>query len=365
MKNKEHIAWMWYPPVAVLVVCAIVVLIYSFQTTKEESISVGAVFIGTPDDKGWNEGHYLGIRKACEEQSCMLHAKTNVPEDEESLKQAVAELVSGGCSCIFLTSFGYGQYMDEIARTYPKVAFYGISGDGEANNCMCYFVRIYQARYLTGIVAGEETKSDLLGYVTSNPISETIRSINAYALGARKVNPQAKVLVVYTGSWNDEEAEKEAVYELKAAGVDVITYHEDTPRIIDYADEMGMCFTGYGTIAKEYSDRLLTAAIINWDVVYQRALIDFLSGRANFSSDYWLGLSEGAVSLLPCSDRVTDETRGLVKSEAERIQTWRDVFSGEIRDNTGSLRCDLNERIGDYELFYNMDWYVEGVEVYE
>ncbi|MCR4762358.1 MAG: hypothetical protein K5696_02410, partial [Lachnospiraceae bacterium] len=111
--------------------------------------------------------------------------------------------------------------------------------------------------------------------------------------------------------------------------------------------------------------RLLTAAVINWDVLYTRILQDYLSGRANFSNDYWLGLSEGAVSLYPYSDRVSEDTKKLVASEEKRIRTSLDVFSGTIRDNTGIVRCGGNERISDHELFHHFDWYVEGVEVYE
>ena len=88
-------------------------------------------------------------------------------------------------------------------------------------------------------------------------------------------------------------------------------------------------------------------------------------GRANFSEDYWLGLSDGAVSLYPYSKLVSAETKELVEKEKIRIQTWRDVFSGEIYDSAGVLRCHKDERISDDELFNSIDWYVKGVEVYD
>ncbi|MBR6159436.1 MAG: BMP family ABC transporter substrate-binding protein [Lachnospiraceae bacterium] len=366
MKNKERMTGSLFTLVFFAAVIVIVVFIFNFRMTgRHEAIKVGAVFIGVDDDKGWNESHSKGIGSACEKHSCIYRTQMHVPEEEEPLKKAVAELVSEGCSVIFLTSYGYGQYADSIAKSNPDVAFYCISGDYTAENCMSYFARMYQARYLSGIVAGACTKSGILGYVSAMPIPETIRSVNAYALGARASNPSAKVLVMYTGSWDDRQQEEAATRELADAGADVMTFHEDRPYAIDLADEMGLMTTGYDYVSKEYSDRFLTAAVFNWDMLYERVLGDYLSGRANFSNDYWLGLSEGAVSLYPYSYIVTDTTKSLVAAEEERIKTWRDVFSGKIVDNTGTLRCGENERIGDDELFNHIDWYVEGVEIYE
>ncbi|HAV01352.1 MAG TPA: BMP family ABC transporter substrate-binding protein [Lachnospiraceae bacterium] len=366
MKNKELRTRILFLLAGVLVVAGIVLMIINFSPDRiNRVVSVGAVFIGEADDNGWNESHYKGIRKACEENGCIMYSRMGVAEQEEELKGAVSVLVSQGCSCIFLTSYGYGEYLNSIAQEYPKVAFYCISGEGDRSNCTSYFARMYQVRYLAGIVAGKATESGILGYVTAMPIPETIRSVNAYALGARKANPSARVIVVYTGSWDDKASEEEAVMSLKEAGADVITYHEDRPYAIDLADEMGMLTTGYDYVSKQYSNRFLTGAVINWDILYTKVLRDYLSGRANFSKGYWLGLSDGAVSLYPYSDMVSEETRELVTSEEERIMTTLDVFSGRILDNTGVERCSENERISDDELFNHIDWYVEGVEVYE
>ena len=366
MNNRETVERIIFIFAAILVVIGIVVFINNFRTDgRTDVVCVGAVCIGSADDNGWNQSHYEGISKACNVNSCKMYPKMNVPEEEGMVKKAVSELVDQGCSCIFLTSYGYSEFLNSIAKEYPKVAFYCISGENGSSNCTTYFARMYQVRYLSGIVAGATSKTGILGYVTAMPIPETIRSVNAYALGARKADPKAQVLVVYTGSWEDKDAEEQAVRYLKDAGADVITYHEDRPYAIDLADEMGLFTTGYDYVSHDYSDRFLTAAVINWDVLYTRILRDYLSGRADFSNDYWLGLSEGAVSLYEYSDMVTEDTKKLVSSEEERIRNLLDVFSGEIRDNKGFVRCSENERISDNELFNHFDWYVEGVEIYE
>lgn len=366
MKNKERFERIVFFGSVFFIVIGIVMLINSYDPgRKNETISVGAVLIGAADDGGWNQNHYEGIRRACEENGCELFYKDKIPDDKDSFLDAVSELVDQGCSCIFLTSYGYGEHLYLAEQEYPKIAFYFISGKGEAENCTTYCARMYQARYLSGIVAGSKTETGVLGYVTAMPNPETIRTINAFALGVRKSNPSAKILVVYTGNWNDSKAEEQAVKNLNEAGADVITHFLDRSYIIELADEMGMYTIGYDQVEGEYSERFLTAAVVNWDTLYTEVLGDFLSGRANFSKNYWLGLSDGVVSLYPYSKLVTEETKELVASEEERIKTGLDVFSGEIYDNAGEQRCGEKERIGDDELFHNLDWYVEGVEIYE
>ena len=366
MKNKERLFSSIFILVSVFLVVGTVLFIVNFRMLRKNSATkVGAVFIGASDDKGWNESHYKGIGSACVTHSCIFMYKTNIPEEEEPLNNAVTELVDQGCSIVFLTSYGYGAFTDSIARKYPDVAFYSISGDFSEKNCVSYFARIYQVRYLSGMVAGSMTESGILGYVTAMAIPETVRSINAYALGACRVNPDARVVVKYTGGWDDREKEEGAAKELIAEGADVMTFHEDRPYAIDLADEMGIYTTGYDYVSKDYSDKFLTAAVFEWNILYRKVLGDFLSGRANFSNDYWLGLDEGCVSLYHCSVLVPERAKRLVKQEQERIKTWRDVFSGEIYDNTGVLRCHADEGIGDDELFNSIDWYVEGVVIHE
>ena len=367
MKTKENLFKIGVPVIALILVAAILAVIFTFRTGHEEKAStkVGVVLIGATDDKGWNESHYKGVEAACEQLSCTMVAKPNVPEQEKPVRKAIKDLIGEGCSCIFLTSFGYGQYADSIANENPDVAFYCISGAAEAKNCTSYFARMYQARYLSGIAAGAATESGILGYVSSMEVPETVRNVDAYCMGARMANPNVKVLVEYTGSWDDKAREEAAVKSLADAGADVITFHEDKPYAIDLADQMGLFTTGYDYVSGNYSEKFLTASVFNWDALYTKVLGDCLSGRGDYSENYWLGLSDGVVSLYPYSSLVSEETKNLIDAETERIKTRQDVFSGEIRDNTGNLKCHEAESISDDELFNSIDWYVEGVEVHE
>lgn len=355
------------PPLLVALICvALVVVIRSFRLPEtERQPVVGCVLVDAKDDKGWNESHYKGILGACRAYNCGFVMREHVAESEAAVSAAVRELVGERADVVFLTSFGYGAYMDEIAREYPRVAFFGISGEGAAKNSTTYFARLYQARYLSGIVAGTESRTGVLGYVAAMPNPQTNRGINAYAMGMRRANPQARLIVRFTRSWNDEAAERESVALLAGMSADVITYHTDRPYAVREAEKRGLMSVGYDAIHEEYSDRFLTAAEYDWKVLYEKILGDYLSGRTNFSKSYWLGFEEGGVALHPLSPRVSEKALSLVSLEKERIVNERSVFSGVIYDNRGILRCAEDERISDHELFTGMDWFVEGVEIDE
>ena len=151
----------------------------------------------------------------------------------------------------------------------------------------------------------------------------------------------------------------------------MITYHADKPNAIKEAEARGLFSVGYDAVREIYSARFLTAALYDWEVVYKKVLGDYLSGRTNFSSGYWLGVMNengvyiDAVKLHPLSPAVSERAAAVMRWEKVRMTTDWDVFSGQIYDNEGGLRCGRGEQISDEELFLRMNWFVEGVEIYE
>lgn len=365
MKGKEWVG-LNFPFVLIgLIIIALTVVIRSFRLPETgRQITVGCVLVGQKDDKGWNESHYKGLLHACETHHCILEVRESVAEDAEHIAAAVEEMVSEGADVIYLTSSGYGRYAERVARQHPRIAFFSVSGNRRANNQTTYFARLYQMRYLAGVIAGAESKTGVLGYVASMPNSQINRNINAYAMGMRVANPQAKLLVCFTGSWDDELAERESVAKLHYAGADVIAYQEDKPYAVDEAEMRKLFSIGFDNVYEDYSEKFLTATIYDWPMVYEKVLGDYLSGRTHFSSGYWLGMEEDAVKLHTLSPLVSEKTVFLT-SLAKQHAIAQGVFSGVIYDNKGVLRCEEGERISDQELFAGMDWFVEGVEIYE
>ena len=119
------------------------------------------------------------------------------------------------------------------------------SGYKTASNMGNYFGRIYQARYLTGMVAGKQTQSNIIGYVAAFPIPEVVRGIDAFTLGVKAVNPKAIVKVIWSNTWYDPAKEKQAALTLIDAGADVITQHQDTVGPQLAAEERGKWSIGY------------------------------------------------------------------------------------------------------------------------
>jgi len=332
------------------------------ETPKgEEKLKVAFVYIGSPGDAGWTYAHDQG-RKYLEQE--LPYVETEVVESvpDADAERVIEQLAAKGNKIIFTTSFGYMDPTIKVAKKYPNVVFLHCSGYKTAENVGTYFGRMYQARYLTGLVAGKATKTNIIGYVAAHPIPEVIRGINAFALGVRKVNPQAKVKVVWTNTWFDPAREKEAAYALLDAGADVIAQHQDTPGPQQAAEERGKLSIGYNSDMSALAPKaVMTSAIWNWGPYYVRTVEAVKNGTWK-PDQYWGPMSDGIVDLAPFGPMVPEEIKQLVAAEKEKILKgeW-DVFTGPIKDQNGNLRVPEGQRLSDKEML-EMSWFVEGVE---
>ena len=345
----------------------ITLLIISFKEhTQQTKDIVGGVFIGSVKDGGWNESHYNGLSMACEELDIELITEEYVAEETEAVKEAVDDLTEKGATIIFLTSNGYGDNVREVVESYPNISFYTVSSEAYAANENTYFARMYQARYLSGMLAAKYTKTNILGFVAGISSPQVNRGINAFLLGARSVNPEVVVKVRFTDSWLDAEAEKEAARKLvEEDGADVLAYHVSESTTVSVAEDLDVYSVGYSIIYGDYSDKLLCNVDYRWDVLYREMIQDYLKGYVAKSTPYWKGISEGAVAIDRISPIVDENTKNLLLMKYNSIDGIHDVFMDEIYDNEGNLRCNEGERISDGALLFDMNWFVEGVEICE
>jgi len=327
----------------------------------EDSIKVGFVYIGTPGDAGFTYSHEQGRLYLVE---TIPNVETEVVENvaDADAERVLTQLAESGCELIFSTSFGFMDPTINVAANYPDVKFMHCSGFKTADNVGTYFGRIYQARYLSGIVAGQATESNLIGYVAAYPIPEVIRGINAFTLGVRAVNPEATVKVVWTNTWFDPTAEKQAAQVLLEEGADVIAQHQDTPSAVQAAQEAGKFGIGYHSdMSANAPGAVLTSPVWNWGPYYVQVVQSVLDGTWETDS-YWGPLADGVVDLAPFGDAVDEETQQLVETEKARIVNgeW-DVFTGPIYDQDDALRVPAGEVMSD-EAMLSMDWFVQGVQ---
>ncbi|MDH3306107.1 MAG: BMP family ABC transporter substrate-binding protein [Acidimicrobiia bacterium] len=329
----------------------------------DDVTKVAFVYVAPIGDLGWSYSHNQGrlALEAALGDSVETTFVENVPEGPDA-ERVIRDFAQNGNDVIITTSFGYMDPTLTVAQEFPDVQFVHISGFKTNANMSNVFGRIYQPRYLSGLVAGAQTESNVIGYVAAFPIPEVVRGINAFTLGVREVNPDAEVRVVWTNTWFGPPEEKEAAEALLAEGADVIAQHQDTTEPQKAAADAGGFSVGYNTDSREFvGDSLLTAPIWNWGVKYLDIVNQVRAGTYTGDESYWGGLSDGIVDLAPFGPSVSAETKSLVElKKAEIISGDWDVFCGPINDQSGSERVATGGCLDDGAML-SMDWFVEGV----
>ncbi|MCR4909117.1 MAG: BMP family ABC transporter substrate-binding protein [Lachnospiraceae bacterium] len=333
----------------------------------EKLTRVGLILNGSAEDKSFCQTHYDALNSLKDELNLEILVREYVPEDE-SCFDVIKELVDREkCSVIVTASSGYGEEAVKAATKYPDVCFLNFMGNVKLNNLSSFAGRMYQVRYLSGIVAGMRTVTGEVGYVAAFPYSEVIRGLNAFTQGVRRVRPDAVVHVKYCDSWIDDEAAGAAAKALMDKyPVDVMAMHTNSLEPCREADGNGVWPVGYNMDNSElFPDTYLTSCVWKWESYYREQILDFLKGKF-FGTLDWIGMEEGIVELSELTDNVTTGTSGVVDDAKEYLKSRTfDVFYGPIYDNSGNLRVPVRESMSDDEMFNSFDWYVEGVVVEE
>lgn len=345
---------------AALLAAAVCLLFPAAALAAEKPVKVGFVYISPAGEVGWSHSHDLGRRAIAAMPGVTTVFRENVPEGRES-ERVIREMAQQGCDIIFTTSFGYMDPTLAVAKEFPNTTFLHCSGFKTAPNVSTYFGRIYQVRFLTGMVAGAMTKSNVIGYAAAYPIPEVIRGINAFTLGAQAMNPKVEVRVVWTKTWYDEAKEKSAAMSLITGGADVIAQHQDSPAAQQAAQERGVYSVGYHTDMSAFAPKAhLVAAVWNWVPFYTNVLAKVRSGEWR-SCDSWPGLESGVVALSDFGPMVPQAVRDKVLKYRDAIADGAmTVFTGPVVDQNGKIRIKAGEKADDAALL-NMNWFVLGV----
>ncbi len=320
-----------------------------------ETLKVAFVHVGPVADKGWSWAHDQGAQFLKEQLGDAVEITTleNIAEGSDS-QRVFEDLASKGNKLIFGTSFGYMDPMLAAAENFPDVAFMHATGYKTSENMGNYFGAAEEARYLSGMAAGEATETNLIGYVAAFPIPEVLRGINAFTLGAREVNPDAQVQVVWTSTWFDPPKESTAAESLLDAGADVIAMHQDSAAPGQAAEAAGAKWVGYNTDMTEFAPTAwLTAATWDWGPLYLKTAKDVIDGTWTAESIYG-NMAIGMVKLAPFGESVDTDTRTLIaKRQGEILDGEFSVLPDPIVDQDGNSR-----ELGN---IFEMDYFVEGV----
>ena len=340
----------------------------------KENIKVGVLHISDPaEGSGYSYTHDIGIQGLQENlglSDSQIVRKLNIDDgDAKAVEKALQECGDEGCNVIFTTSWGYMKPTADMAEKYPDVYFsHGTGYMSNGKNFNNYFGRIYQARYLSGIVAGMNTKTNKIGYVAAQDStnSEVTGGIDAFALGVYSVNPDAVIHVKVTNSWYDPAAEKAATEKLLAMGCDVMSQHCDTPYPQTLAQEKGVYGIGYNSdMSKETPKSCLCSVIWNWSAYYTSAVKSIIDGTWD-GSNYYGGMSEGLVEITDLADFCVKGTQEKVDEASSLILSGKfNVFDGVMQTNDGKTVGEAGKTLDDATITGGINWYYKNVVVEE
>ena len=356
---------------------------------EDKKLKAGFIYVGPVGDYGWSHAHDLG-RKAAEEKFDWLETVYVESVSEADSDRIIDRLVQQQkCDVVFTTSFGFMDSTVKAGTRYPDKLFMHCSGFKRSDNVGTYFGDLYQMYYLNGIMAGALTQTNKIGYVAAFPIPELVRHIDAYALGVKAANPEAKVHVKWIYAWYGPDKAREAAESLIAEGCDALAFTEDTPAVIEVGQEHTekgkqiYTFSHYSAMQPYGEDSVVSGQLMDWGGMYIKILGDIQDGTWTNEDVWWLA-KEGAAILGgnetdPINPKFVDDLEqaminteeygemsayDLVMKRYDQMKQGVDVFdpfTGPIYDNKGNLQIPAGERASKDDLLSIM-YYVDNVE---
>jgi simple sugar transport system substrate-binding protein len=340
-----------------------------FGGASAATLVVGFIYVGPRDDYGYNQAHAQGAAALKSMPGIKVVEEENVPETVAVEKSMGSMINLDGASLLFPTSFGYfSPHMLKLAAANPKATFLHCGGLWTAGkhppNTGSYFGYIDEAQYLAGIVAGHTSKSKKLGFVAAKPIPQVMRNINSFTLGARSVDPTITTQVIFTGDWSIPVKEAEATNSMIDQGIDVVTCHVDSPKVVmETAERRGAFTCGYhASQAKLAPKGYLTGAEWNWGKVYTD-YVKMVQAGTKVPNLVRGGLKEGIVQASAYGPAVGEAARRRADEVKAKFMAGDFViYAGPIKDNKGKVVIDGGTARMQTDIWLEgMDWLVEGV----
>ncbi|MDB4378409.1 BMP family ABC transporter substrate-binding protein [bacterium] len=346
-----------------LLTVALSVLFFSVSANAGDKLKVGFIYVGPTGDHGWTYRHDIGRQDVEKHFGDKVVTKfiESVPEGPDA-ERVMRSMAMEGMDIIFATSFGYMNQMVKVAKEFPDVKFEHATGYKQGPNLSTYGLRLYQARHVQGVIAGMMTKTNKICYVAAFPIPEVIREINTYYLGAKSVNPDVKIDIIWVNTWYNPVKEGEAAKVLITQGCDMVAQHTDSPSPLQVAQKEGVFGFGQASDQIRFAPKAqLTATIDDWGPYYIDRVQAVMDGNWN-SGDYFGGMiDDDAVGMAPFTNMPADVEAFATKIK-EGIKNGKyHAFTGPIKDNTGKLQLKDGEIASDVHL-NTMMYYVEGID---
>jgi len=340
-----------------------------------EGLTMGFIYVGPKDDYGYNQAHAEGAAAmAAKYKWVKLVEEANVPETTACAESMRSMIEIDGAKVLFPTSYGYfDPHILKMAAEFPDVQFFhcgGLYKEGvHPKNIASYFGYIDEAQYIAGIVAGMTSKTGKLGFIGAKPIPQVLRNINSFTLGARSVKPEATTQVIFTGNWAEPIKEAEAANSMADQGIDVLTCHVDSPKVVmETAEKRGIFCSGYHANQSALAPKgYLTGAEWDWVNLYSKLAEDIKAGKtiADGGIPHLLrgGLKDGFCKVSDYGPAVSSEAKQAADAaKAKFMDGSMVIYKGEIKDNQGKVVVAANEELKQQDpKLEQMNYLVEGV----
>jgi basic membrane lipoprotein Med (substrate-binding protein (PBP1-ABC) superfamily) len=330
--------------------------------TLKKPPQIAMLYFDVKTDGGWTQAFDEARVKIEKAIGMKIQYVEKVPESASAIRPAAERFIQRGANVIIGTAFGYSDTFKDLAAKYPEVAFLNGSGTTNGPNLESFYGRTYESQYLCGMAAGAVSKSGKLGFVAANPFGVVNWTVNAFALGAQKMNPNATVTVIYTGAWNDPVKERAAASALIDQGADVIGQHVDTPTPQIVAQERGVWGTGHHRDMRQFAPKAtLCSSVWVWDRFLAPELKKVMAGNWQpLPYGAFVPISAGGTDIACCGPAVPKDAAAKITAERDEVVKGKHVYAGPLADREGKERVAAGQVLSDADL-WKMDWYVKGV----
>lgn len=325
--------------------------------TRPDHLKIAFIYAYTPDVSAWTSAHVQAEQQLARELGEKVDIKQYWALDHNYL-EAMEKAVTDGAEVVFSTTPQMLPACRKIAALHPKLRVLNCTLSKPYQGLRTYYCRTYEAKFLTGAIAGAMAETDRIGYIANYPIVGTPADINAFALGARMTNPRAVVDLLWSSQTDDP------VKEFRSRGIQVISNR-------DAADpEQAHWALDFGTYLLRSEGVMMPLATPTWDWsrFYVQVVRSIFNGsydalgkaQENQAINYWWGMNGGLIDV-QLSPSLPDGIRRLTEHLIHDLRDgWFDIFRCRIVDQDGVVRNDGSRGFSAEEIM-RMDWLCENV----
>ena len=319
-------------------------------------VKVGFLYEKTPSSSAWTYAHELGRLHLEEAFSSEVETLYYDNVTAETAQEYIVKCIQQGCNLIFTTTPTFVQASVKAAIAHPDIRIVNCSLNTSHRYIRTYYARMYEAKYLMGAIAGAMADNNRLMYIADYPIYGTIANINAFAIGAKLVNPRAEVYLEWSSAKDYDISRR--VQEIRPdciSGKDMVIPEEASRYFGIYHMEDGQPYN-------------LAMPLWHWGKFYEELVRTIMNGTWKYDDNasvmkainYWWGMSTGVIDVI-CSQNLPIGTKRLVELLKSTISAGEfNPFSGILYSQDGIVQNDLHRSLSPEEII-TMDWLAKNV----